>query len=132
MRTSTRIQVLAILAAKFIAPAFGQQPVACHVDPFQGATLPQGAIAQMTVVNTGASCAITNFGASGRTNPADAGSIKAAPAHGSAEFVAPQAKYTPEPGFVGEDEFSYDAFAKGNMNQQLRLRVTVKVKVVAQ
>ena len=102
MRTSTRIQALSILAAGFLAPAFGQQPVACHVDPFQGATLPQGAIAQVTVVNTGASCSITNFGAKGQTNPADSGTIKSAPAHGSAEFVAPQAKYTPEPGFVGE------------------------------
>lgn len=80
MNTSTRIPVLWIVTAGFLAPAFGQQPVACHVDPFQGATLPQGAIAQMTVVNTGASCSTTNFGARGQTNPADSGSIEAAPA----------------------------------------------------
>ena len=85
----------------------------------------------MTVVNSGSNCSITNYGVPGeRRNPAASGSIRSRPLHGMAEFVAPQARYRPEPGFVGEDEFSYEAFAKGNIDQQLRLKVQVKVKVI--
>ena len=43
----------------------------------------------------------------------------------------PLATYTPETGFAGEDEFSYEAIAKGNIDQQVRLRVRVKVNVLA-
>ena len=131
MRPSTRMPLLAILFVGCLAPAFGQQRAGCHVDSFQGASLPQGAVARMTVVNTAKSCSIRNFGASGQTNPADSGSITTAPAHGSAAFVAPRARYTPQAGFVGEDEFAYEAFAKGDVNQQLRLKVKVLVKVIA-
>lgn len=121
------LPVFALLVVGLFAPAYGQQQAGCQVDPFRGATLPQGAVAQMTVVNTGTRCAIENFGASGRTNPADSGSITTPPTHGSAEFVAPRAEYTPTAVFVGADEFAYAAFAKGDMNQQVRLKVRVNV-----
>lgn len=130
MHTSIRMPLLAILVVGFLTPAFGKDR-SCQVDRFQGATLPQGAVTQMTVVNNGASCDIPIYGASGRTNPADSGSITTAPTHGSAEFDAPRAKYTPQPGFVGDDEFAFLAFARGEMNQQQHLKVKVKVKVVA-
>ena len=126
--------VLALLTVASLATAANAQTkTACRVQPFQGATLPQGAVAQMTVANTGASCSITNYGVpTDRRNPAYSGSITSPPAHGNASFAAPQATYTPEPGFAGDDEFAYEAIAKGNIDQQLRLRVQVKVKVVAQ
>ena len=66
-----------------------------------------------------------------RSNPADSSNITRQPAHGKAEFVAPHAKYTPDRGYVGEDEFEYEAFARGRSNQQVRLKVQVKVLIVA-
>ena len=121
--------VLVVLAP--IGGALAQQPV-CRVEPFQGATSPQGAVARMRVVNTGSSCVIVNHGVPAeRSNPADSGSITKQPAHGKAELVAPHAKYTPDRGYVGEDEFEYVAFARGRSNEQVRLKVQVKVLIVA-
>ena len=120
-----------IVALASIGSALAQQPE-CSVSSFQGATLPQGAVARLRVVNKGTSCALANYGApEERSNPADSGSITRPPAHGTAEFVAPNAKYTPAQGYVGEDEFEYEAFARGRSNQQVRLRVQVKVLVIA-
>jgi hypothetical protein len=104
----------------------------CRVEPFQGATLPQGAVAYMRVVNTGDPCVIVNFGLpSERANPAESGNITKQPAHGKAEFAAPEARYAPKLGYVGEDEFEFEAFAKGRVNQQVRLTVQVKITVTA-
>ena len=111
--------------------ALGQQAT-CNVEPFQGATAPQGAVARMQVTRSAGACSIINYGLPAqRGNPAATGSITKQPAHGRAVFVAPQAQYTPEPGYVGEDEFEYTAFARGRQDQQVRLRVRVKVSVVA-
>ena len=86
----------------------------------------------MRVVNTGGACLITNYGMPAeRRNPADSGRITKEPAHGKGEFVAPHAKYTPGQGYVGEDEFEYEAFAHGAIGQPVRLKVQVKVLVVA-
>ncbi len=94
--------------------------------------MPQGAVARMHVVDTGASCAIVNFGIPAeRSNPADSGDITKQAAHGKAEFVAPHAKYTPVQGYVGEDGFEYEALACGRSGQQVRLKVRVKVLIVA-
>ena len=104
----------------------------CRIEPFSGATLPQGAVAQMTIANTGASCAVTNYGIpADRQNAAHSGSITSAATHGTASFTPPRATYTPQPGFVGDDDFSYTANAKGHNGQQVTMRVRVKVKVVA-
>ena len=120
---------LLLLAATGSAQAQQQR---CRVEPFQGATLPQGAIAYMRMVNTGDPCTIVNFGLpSERANPAESGSITKQAAHGKAEFVAPEAKYAPKPGYVGEDEFEFEALAKGRIKQQVRLKVQVKVIVTA-
>lgn len=118
-------------AASLAAAASAQSSETCRVEPFRGATSAQGAVAQMTVTNTGETCSITNYGASGRQNPAFSGSITSVPAHGTASFTPPQATYTPEPGFAGDDAFAYAAQANGNSGQPLTLRVRVKVKVVA-
>lgn len=86
----------------------------------------------MHVVNTGTPCVIINHGLPAeRSNPADSGNITKQAAHGKAEFVAPSAKYTPAQGYVGEDEFEYEAVARGRTSQQVRLKVRVKVLVVA-
>jgi hypothetical protein len=124
----------AALAAPAAPPTglgLAEQP-GCRVEPFQGATLPQGTIAHMHVVNMGSPCAILNYGVPvERGNPAHAGAITKQPAHGTAEFAAPHAKYTPEQGFVGQDEFAYEALARSKSDQQVRLKVRVKVLVVA-
>ena len=86
----------------------------------------------MRVVNTGGSCSIANYGMPAeRRNPADSGRMTKQPRHGKAEFVAPHAQYTPARGYVGEDEFEYEAIAQSPSNQHLRLKVLVKVLVVA-
>jgi len=104
----------------------------CQVEPFQGATLPRGAVANMRVTNAGHSCSIVNYGAPAEHgNPADSGKITKHPTHGNAEFLAPDAKYTPEQGYVGNDEFEYEAFARSSSNRQVHLKVLVKVNVVA-
>ena len=123
----TSLVVLAVVHGGAMA-----QPKACRVEPFQGATLPQGATATMLVVSGGPACAITNFGVpAGRRNPAESGAITSNPQHGVATFSAPKASYKPDPGYVGEDEFTYEAYAKGNIDQQIHLRVRVKVTVTA-
>lgn len=43
--------------------------------------------------------------------------------------AAPNAVYLPAPGFAGDDEFPFEAFARGAGGQPVRLRVTVKVRV---
>jgi hypothetical protein len=130
VRAAARLGSGLLLPLAAIAAA-GDPP--CIVAPFQGATTAQGASTQMRVVNTGATCRIVNFGKPAeRGNPASSGSITAAPAHGSADFVAPEARYTPTPGYVGVDAFAYEAFAAGSQDgQPLRLKVRVQVQVVA-
>lgn len=104
----------------------------CSTEPFRGATSPQGAVAHMRVTNSGQSCAIVNYGVpAGREHPAHAGSITVNPAHGQALFVAPQAAYTPAPGYVGPDAFEYEALAKDRNSQEVRLKVRVEVVVNA-
>lgn len=126
------LQALAALVlATAVADASAQAP-RCRVEPFSGSGLPGGAVAEMSVVNTAKTCSIANYGIpSERKNPADSGNILAAPTHGTAAFVGHQAQYTPAPGYVGEDEFKYEAFARDNINRQVRMLVTVKVTVRA-
>ena len=131
MSSPMRFILLLVLAAS-LSNLAAAQTQACRVEPFQGATLPQGATAHMAVASGSRSCSITNFGVSSeRRNLAESGSITLKPQHGTAEFAAPKATYKPESGYIGEDEFSYEAFAKGNIDQQVHLRVHVKVTVVA-
>jgi hypothetical protein len=123
--------VFALVTAASIASAHAQSQ-GCRIEPFQGASLPGGAVLKMTVTNTGAACTVANYGVPGeKKNPADSGSVTSQPSHGTAEFVAPQARYTPAPGYAGDDEFTYEAFARGANNQPLRLTVQVKVAVRA-
>ena len=123
---------LCLLAFLALSGSALAQQADCRVEPFQGATSPQGAVARMRVVNTGSACLITNYGVpSERRNPADAGRITREPAHGKSEFVAPHARYTPAKGYAGEDEFEYEALAHATNNQRIRLKVQVKVLVVA-
>lgn len=104
----------------------------CRVLPFRGATSPQGAQAQMHVINTGQPCAIANFGVPGEgRNPAHSGAVTRPPSGGVAEVKAHRAVYTPTPGFEGEDYFEYEAYALGPSGNSLLLRVRVKVSVKA-
>jgi hypothetical protein len=114
-----------------VAAAVAQE-ANCHVEPFRGATLPQGAVTSMRVANTSRSCVIINYGLPGeRSNPAESGKVTRQAEHGKAEFVAPEARYIPMQGYVGPDEFEYEALARNRTSQPVRLKVLVKVTVVA-
>ncbi len=132
--TSTALSTLCglcLIAANVGDSAFAQSRD-CRVEPFSGATMPQGADTTMRLTNTGKACTIINFGVGAdRSNPAQSGNITKPPAHGKAEFKPPRAAYTPEPGYAGEDAFEYEAFARGQSNQPVRLLVRVKVSVTA-
>jgi hypothetical protein len=120
------------LVATATAASASAQSRACVVEPFQGATLPQGAVARMRVARNGLACAISLYGVPGEhVNPAESGRVTKPPRHGAAEFVAPRAAYTPTPGYVGEDSFEVEAFARGRDNQRVHLKVRVTVQVVA-
>jgi hypothetical protein len=118
--------VTALLVA---APAF---LAACQVEPFRGATSPEGAVARVSMVNDGKPCMLQNYGIPAeRGHPASSGQITAPPRSGSAVFVPPAASYTPHAGFVGQDEFRYEAQALGRNGSPLTLRVRVVVSVEA-
>jgi hypothetical protein len=109
-----------------------QSPAAaCKAEPFRGATSREGAATRMAVVNNGQPCSIVNYGVpEERSNPAHSGRITVQARNGTAEFSAPAASYTPKPGFVGDDEFTYEAMATGRGNANLTLKVRVQVKVM--
>ena len=112
-------------------PALAQtQDSTCRIGKFLGASSPQGAVAIVGMQNNGKPCAISNFGLpEERANPAQSGRITKAPSNGQATFIPPQAIYLPGPGFIGVDEFEYEAWAAGKSGQHHRLRVIVKVTV---
>jgi hypothetical protein len=126
-----------LLALCMLAPTAGAgsasaQSPACMVEPFQGATLPHGAVARMRVASNGRACAFSLYGVPGeRANPAESGRVTKQALHGQAEFVAPRAAYTAKPGYVGDDAFELEAFASGRDHQQVHLKVRVSVQVVA-
>lgn len=125
------------VASMFLAPLFAIGQTAspdspCRISPYTGATSPDGAIASVRMVNRGVPCLLPNYGLPAeKRHPATSGRITRAPENGTATFVAPSASYVPKSGFVGNDEFEYEAYAAGSSNQQLRLRVKVRVAVSA-
>jgi hypothetical protein len=119
----------ALIAAIGLAAA---QDGACTVAPYRGAASLEGAVAQVQMRNRGVPCVLPNYGsATDRRNPADTGRILKPPSHGEARFEAPNAVYVPAAGFAGDDEFQYEAFARGGGGKPVRLLVTVKVSVAA-
>ncbi|RZL91000.1 MAG: hypothetical protein EOP76_14485 [Variovorax sp.] len=126
------IVVLGMTSALCIGSDAQAQPSPCNVPVFRGATLPQGGVAEMQVVNNGRPCGIRNFGHYPDTaSLAQSGSITTQPKNGVARFEPPRALYTPNPGFVGDDYFEYQASAKGPQDHPVSLRVKVKVSVAA-
>ncbi|MGI8894710.1 MAG: hypothetical protein ACR2HE_03500 [Casimicrobiaceae bacterium] len=85
----------------------------------------------MRVVNDGQPCGVTLFGLpTERRNPAADGVILQQPKHGKAEFVGPRLQYIPESGFVGDDEFSGQAWATGESRTQHLLKIHMTVHVL--
>jgi|GEM_PF-3425664 hypothetical protein len=85
----------------------------------------------MRVVNDGQPCGVTLYGLPAeRRNPATDGAILQQAKHGKAEFVDARIQYTPDPGFVGEDEFSCQAWAAGETRTQRLLKIHMKVQVL--
>jgi hypothetical protein len=85
----------------------------------------------MRVVNDGQPCSITLYGVPAeRRNAATDGTIVRAPKHGKAEFVGASLQYTPDPEYVGDDEFSAQAWATGDSRARVLLKVHMKVLVV--
>jgi hypothetical protein len=86
----------------------------------------------MSVVNDGQPCGITLYGVPAeRRNPATQGVITGEPKHGKAEFVGARVQYTPVAGYVGDDEFSCEAWAAGTSTRSVVLKVQMKVLVRA-
>jgi hypothetical protein len=86
----------------------------------------------MSVVNDGQSCGITLYGVPAeRRNPATQGVITSEPKHGKAEFIGAHVQYTPAPGYVGDDEFSCEAWVVGRSTGSVLLKVQMKVQVRA-
>jgi hypothetical protein len=111
--------------------AVAQNP-GCQIPPFSGSSSAQGSVATMSVVNDGQPCGITLYGVPAeRRNPATRGVITDAPKHGKAEFVGARVQYTPEAGYVGDDEFSCEAWAAGTSTRSVLLMVQMKVVVHA-
>jgi len=120
---------LAAVLAFAVSTAHAQHE-ACVITPYRGATSPEGAVAEVRLRNNGFPCVMPNYGAPiEKRFPADSGRILAPARHGTARFVAPNATYVPTPGFVGDDEFQYEAYARGGGGTPVRLLVTVKVRV---
>jgi TonB family protein len=113
------------------APGSLPQLLRCYVTPLGGAYRPEGAAATMTVVNDGGMCVVNNWGPNGRTRSAS-GTITTSPAHGRADFVAPLARYFPERGYTGPDEFAYEATALDADGVAVTMHVRVTVKVVTE
>jgi TonB family protein len=108
-----------------------QEPVRCAVPFFRGVGAPDGATARMTTVSDGRPCGVMNWGVptEGR-NPATDGRITQPPKHGTAMFVAPRALYSAEAGYVGDDEFAYEATVvnASGATETLHVKVTVDVR----
>ena len=118
------------IALAIAAPTAHAQHEACAVAPYRGASSPEGAIAEVRMRNNGFPCVMPNYGAPNeKRHPADSGRIVTPARNGTARFVAPNAEYAPAPGFAGDDEFQYEAFARGQGGTPVHLRVTVKVRV---
>ena len=120
---------LAVVLAIAASTAHAQHD-ACVITPYRGASAPEGALVEVRMRNNGYPCVIPNYGAPNEKRyPADSGRILAPARHGTARFLAPNATYVPSPGFAGDDEFQYEAYARGGGGMPVRLLVTVKVRV---
>ena len=120
----------ALLTILVGAAAYARAP-ACDISPIRGAMSPAGAQAVMRVVNDGTPCGLVNFGLPNeRRNEAHDGTITQTPKHGRAEFSRGRVDYTPNAGYVGEDEFAYEARAVGSGGREVTLRVRVKVTIL--
>jgi hypothetical protein len=129
MHLPARLARVPLLAAPVLAGAQEAAPP-CAVQPYRGATTPQGALAIVTMSNRGQACRLPVFGnPAERSGPATAGRILVAPRSGTAAFDPPAATYTPAAGFEGTDEFEFEADAVDRMNRPLRLYVRVRVTV---
>ncbi len=129
----SRRALLTLAGMALTVCASAQSPTsACSVEPYRGATTPQGALAVVKMTNRGQVCEMPNYGypAEGG-NPATSGRILVPPKHGRARFDAPVVAYLPDSGFVGSDEFEYEAMTTDRTHRPLRLYVRVQVTVSA-
>ena len=124
-------ELLALVIALQVAGDQSARGVRCAVPIFRGAGTPEGGAATMTTVSDGRPCGVMNWGmpTEGR-NPATDGRITQPPKHGTAMFVAPRALYSAEAGYVGDDEFAYEATVvnAGGASLTLHVKVTVDVR----
>jgi TonB family protein len=113
-------------------PAAAPPLVRCTLLPFRSPARPEGADVTMIVVSDGRPCAIPSWGIpTERRNPATAATITGAPRHGKAVFISPRLEYTADPGYVGEDEFAYEATVTDSVGADVVLRLRVKADVRA-
>jgi hypothetical protein len=132
VRSKLPVFLLLAAAASSTSSQPGGTTPPCRIEPFRGASSPQGADARASMVNRGQSCVFRNYGIpEERGNPAESGSITRLPANGKAVFSAPAAVYTPDPGFSGTDSFEYQPTAFNRAGSPVRLTVRVSVAVSA-
>ena len=106
------------------------QPATCEISQIRGAASPEGATATMRVVNDGRPCGLTLYGIpEQRRNPATDGVFTQAPKHGIAKFAGARVQYTPDPGYVGDDAFTYEARSADATGRSILLKVQFKVTV---
>lgn len=106
------------------------QPEGCRVAPYRGASQPGGAVANISMRNTGQSCVLPMYGRPAeKADPATSGRITKHPTNGKAAFVPPAASYTPDPGFTGQDEFEVEAWVPARSRDPIRLLVRFTVTV---
>jgi len=135
MRVAPGLALAVVLSSHAFAQpqapnAQGPAQVRCAVPFFRGAGTPEGATATMTTVGDGRPCGVMNWGVptEGR-NPATDGRITQPPKHGTAMFVAPRALYSAEAGYMGDDEFAYEATVVNAGGETLTMHVKVTVDV---
>jgi hypothetical protein len=86
----------------------------------------------MTIVNTGRPCRIRHFSDVDAQIPASSVQIVTAPRHGTLNVEPPNAIfYRPETGFVGSDQFSYQASGSNRAGASISTSATIEVTVLA-
>jgi hypothetical protein len=80
--------------------------------------------------NNGYPCVMPNYGVPNEKRyPPTAAASSRPRGMAPRDSSAPNATYVPSPGFAGDDEFQYEAYARGGGGMPVRLLVTVKVRV---
>ncbi len=103
----------------------------CRLPRFRGATAPGGATVDATVFNTGKPCRMKVHSDVDAQIPTTELHAVEEPRHGKLDFPASDvAQYTPNPGYMGPDRYSFAGSGPTARGTTASVRVTVRVTVV--